>query len=69
MCPLLLRFQTLLPIPCAVTGWKTAGDRGGRTRPSDAGAAWHSPGHGPAPGSLITDRIQGKQKVRGNREL
>lgn len=69
MCPLLLRFSTLLPIPCAVTGWETAGDWGGRTWPSDAGAAWHSPGHEPAPGSLITGRIQRKHKVRGNREL
>lgn len=58
MCHLLRWLPTLLPILCAaVTGGKTAGDRGSRTQPPDAGAARHPPGHGPGPGFLVTDGI------------
>ncbi|XP_026171094.1 4-hydroxyphenylpyruvate dioxygenase-like protein isoform X2 [Mastacembelus armatus] len=47
----------------AEAGGKTAGNRRGRTQPSDAGTAWYSPGHRPAPRSFIRDIIQRKQKI------
>lgn len=51
-----------------VAGGKTAGNRRGRTKPSEPGAAWHSPGYRPASRALLTDNIQRKQEVSGNDE-